>query len=241
MTQEPEPKYIWYFRGVRAMVSIPALILTAAFIGYAGLARSSGLSLPETLLMAGLVWALPSIVVLTGALVSGLGLIPTAIAVALASVRLMPMTMALIPMMKEEGKSSKGLQLLASHFVAVTAWVYAMKNLPDLPRYARLPFFLGFGSGLTTFVTTITGIAYLMVEKMPPLVAAALLILTPIYFLCSLWGAARANTDKTAMIVGLVLGPIFHLIEPEMGLLWTGMVGGTLAYIATRLAERRFS
>lgn len=63
-------------RGARAAVSIPALILTAAFVGYAGLARETGLTLAETLAMTGLIWALPSIVVLTGALSSGMGLIP---------------------------------------------------------------------------------------------------------------------------------------------------------------------
>ena len=44
--------------GARSMISIPAMILTAAFVGYAGLARESGLSLSETLMMAGMVWAL---------------------------------------------------------------------------------------------------------------------------------------------------------------------------------------
>ncbi|NVK33210.1 MAG: AzlC family ABC transporter permease [Rhodobacteraceae bacterium] len=239
-TEQVEPQRVWFFRGLRAMVSIPALILTAAFVGYAGMARASGLSLGETLLMSGLVWALPSVVVLTGAITSGLGMIPAAIAVTLASVRLMPMTMALIPVVKDGKKSNKLLLLFASHFVAVTAWVYAMRNLPEMPRHGRLAFFVGFGFGLSSVVTMITGIAYVMVEKMPPLLSASLFILTPIYFLCSLWSAARFNADKTSMVAGLVLGPIFHIYEPELGLLWTGILGGSLAYVATRLAERRF-
>ena len=183
-------------RGARAAVSIPALILTAAFVGYAGLARETGLTLVETLAMTGLVWALPSVVVLTGAMSTGMGLVPAAIAVALASVRLMPMTMALMPLVKVPGKTRNWLLLVASHFVAVTAWVYAMKNLPDLPREGRLPFFIGFGGSVTAFVFVMTGIAYLLVERLPDVVAGALLLLTPVYFLCSLWGAARLNADR---------------------------------------------
>ncbi|MEP4032125.1 AzlC family ABC transporter permease [Roseibium polysiphoniae] len=229
---------IWMARGARAAISIPALILTAAFVGYAGLARGSGLSLPETLMMTGLVWALPSIVVLTGAISSGVGLVPAAIAVALASVRLMPMTMALIPMVKVEGKTKRWQLLYISHFVAVTAWVYGMRNLPDLPREGRLPFFAGFGTALTSFVFCMTGVAYLMVERMPPVLSGALFLLTPIYFVCSLWSASKLSADKAAMIIGLILGPFFYLYAPGLDLLWTGLVGGTIAYLITRYMRR---
>jgi len=231
----PKSDREWFLLGARAAISIPALILTAAFVGFAGLARETGLSLAETLLMTGFIWALPSIVVLTGALSSGMGLIPAAIAVALASVRLMPMTMALMPMVKIPGKTKNWHLLVASHFVAVTAWVFAMRNLPDLPREARLPFFTGFGASVTTFVFCMTGIAYLIVERMPDVVAGALVLLTPVYFLCSLWGAARLNVDKAAMVVGLALGPVFFLYLPGLDLLWTGLIGGTVAYLGMRV------
>ncbi|MDN3719567.1 AzlC family ABC transporter permease [Roseibium salinum] len=158
-------------RGARSAVSIPAFILTAAFVGYASLARETGLTIYETLAMTGFIWALPSVVVLTGALSSGMGLIPAAIAVALASVRLMPMTMALMPLVKVPGKTRNWQLLIASHFVAVTAWVYAMKHLPDLPKEGRLPFFVGFGGAVSSFVFCMTGIAYLLVERMPDMVA----------------------------------------------------------------------
>lgn len=235
------PPRTWALRGARAAISIPALILSAAFVGYAGLARETGLSLTETLAMTGLIWALPSIVVLTGALNSGMGLVPAAIAVALASVRLMPMTMALMPMIKVEGKTKRWQLLIASHFVAVTAWVYAMRNLPDMPREARLPFFLGFGFAITSFVFSVTGIAYLLVERLPPMLAGSLVLLTPVYFLCSLWGASRLLADKLALAIGLALGPLFFVYVPGLDLLWTGLVGGTAAYLIHRVTRRGLS
>ncbi|MEM5582532.1 AzlC family ABC transporter permease [Roseibium sp. AS2] len=235
------PARVWMLRGARAAISIPALILTAAFVGYAGLARETGLTLAETLAMTGLVWALPSVVVLTGALSSGMGLLPAGIAVALASVRLMPMTMALMPLIKVPGKTRSWQLLIASHFVAVTAWVFAMKNLPDMPREGRLPFFVGFGSAVSGFVFCMTAVAYLLVERLPDVVAGALFLLTPVYFLCSLWGAARLNADKAAMVAGLALGPVFFLYLPGLDLLWTGLAGGTIAYLGTRLMRRGLS
>lgn len=231
----------WFLLGMRASISIPALILTAAFVGFAGLARETGLSLGETLAMTGLIWALPSIVVLTGALTSGMGLVPAAIAVALASVRLMPMTMALMPMVKVPGKTRTWHLLIASHFVAVTAWVFAMRTLPELPRAARLPYFSGFGSGVTSFVFCMTGIAYMAVERLPDVVAGALVLVTPVYFLCSLWGAARLNVDKAAMVVGLVLGPVVYLYLPGLDLLWTGLIGGTAAFFGMKIYRKGLS
>lgn len=232
------PSRVWIWRGVRAAASIPALILGAAFVGYAGLARESGFSLGETLMMVGFVWALPSVVVLTGAITSGMGLVPAAIAVALASVRLMPMTMALIPVLRVEGRTKRWQLLLVSHFVAVTAWVWAMRHMEDYPREARLPFFIGFSASISVVVFGMTGGAYMLVDDMPLLVSAALFMLTPVYFLCSLWGAARVSADKAAMLIGLVLGPLFYLWLPGLDLLWTGLVGGTLAYVVTRIARR---
>ena len=126
---------------------------------------------------------------------------------------------------------------LLSHFVAVTAWVYAMIHLPDLPREGRLPFFLGFGVTISAFVFCMTGLAYELVGGMPTTITAALFMLTPIYFLCSLWGASRLGAEKVAMVLGIVFGPIFYVYVPGLDLLWTGLVGGTLAYAGTRLAR----
>lgn len=228
----------WMWRGAVGAISIPALILSAAFVGYAGLARESGLTLPETLMMVAFIWALPSIVLLTGALSSGMGLIPAAIAVALASVRLMPMTMSLMPVIKEPGKTKTWQLLIVSHFVAVTAWVHAMRHLPDVPKPARLHFFLGFSMALTSFVFCMTGIAYFLVEQLPDFIAGTLVLLTPVYFLCSLWGAARLSADRVSLLAGLACGPVFFVLAPGLDLLWAGLVGGTLAYAVTRIARR---
>jgi hypothetical protein len=101
-----------------------------------------------------------------------------------------------------------------------------------------LPFFLGFGGSLTSFVFCMTGVAYVMIDGMPIALAGALSMLTPIYFLCSMWSASRLPTDKAAMLTGLVLGPVFFLLQPGFDLLWTGLVGGTLAYVGMRVARR---
>jgi predicted branched-subunit amino acid permease len=90
----------WFLRGVLATLSVPLIILISAFVGFAGLAHESGLTMAETVFMTGVVWALPGQVVLVGSVLSGSSLAATAFAVALSSVRLMPMVMALVPEMR---------------------------------------------------------------------------------------------------------------------------------------------
>lgn len=229
----------WFRQGAKGAFCLPTLILMMAFVGFTSLAREVGLTLGEVLMMSLLMWALPSIVVLTGAMSAGVGMIPAAIAVALSAVRLMPMTVALIPVLRD-GKRTKLWQLfLVSHFVAVTAWVFAMRNLPDLPRAARLPFFAGFGSTVHFVVLCSTALFYIMLPVIPAPLAAGLVLLTPVYFMFSMYQASRTGGDRLALGLGLVLGPVFYLLFPGADLLLTGFVGGTVAFAAWLFATRR--
>ena len=43
--------------------------------------------------------------------------------------------------------------------------------------------------------------------------------------------------DKLALVLGLLLGTILTATNVQLDLLWTGIGGGTLAYIVHRLRE----
>ena len=43
--------------------------------------------------------------------------------------------------------------------------------------------------------------------------------------------------DRLALVLGLVLGPLLTYWHVELDLMWTGVVGGTLAYGVHRLRE----
>lgn len=228
----------WYFRGFREVVSLPALILASSFVGFAALALEAGITLAQVVFMTGIIWALPAKVVMIGAIMAGNGLPAAALAVALSSVRLTPMVVSLVPELKARGTRSWVLYLL-SHFVAVTSWVIAMQKIRTVPRQRRTAWYGGVGSSLIILnMGVVTGV-YLLANNMPTLVSAALLLLTPMYFLTSLWGSARERAGKVAMVFGLVLGPLFALVVPEFSLLVTGLVGGTGAYLVHRFSARR--
>lgn len=230
----PEGTYLlWFGRGMRMIVSLPAFILMTAFVGFAGFARESGIDFVHAVFMTAFIWALPAQVVLIAAIGAGMTIVPTFIAVTLSSVRLMPMVTALVPDLRAE-KTRTVTLLFLSHFVAVTAWVMANQYLGQVPRRFRTAFFGGFTVTLTSCNLAVIALVYAFSTGIPPMVLGALFFLTPIYFLTSLWATARDHFVKIAMVTGLVLGPVFYLVAPDFDLLLAGLVGGVLAFLIGR-------
>ncbi|MBW3098509.1 AzlC family ABC transporter permease [Pseudohoeflea coraliihabitans] len=228
----------WFLQGMRGIFSLPALILITSFVGFTGFASEAGLLLEHAVFMTGIVWALPAMVLLISSILANASLPAAFLTVTLSSIRLLPMVAALIPEIRGR-KTSIWVLLFASHFIAVTAWVFTMERIRSVPVDQRLRFFLGFALTLTTTVTAVVAAVFVFVEKLPPIVAGTLFFLTPIYFLTSIWASARDRIAHYAMIAGLLGAPLFHLIAPDFDILYTGIVAGTLAFAFDRLVGRR--
>ncbi len=219
----------WFGRGARNIFSIPALLLISSFIGFSGLAIESGITMGQAVFMTLTIWALPAKVVLIGAISAGSSMAAAALAVALSSVRLMPMVVALLPELK--GPRSRKITLLfLSHFVAVTAWVMAMEQLRHIRRDLRTSYFAGIGVTLVLTNAAVVALIYLLSASFPPLLFAALFMLTPMYFLTSLWRSSREQAGKAALLSGLLIFPVMHAIAPGYDLLLTGLTGGAMAF-----------
>jgi hypothetical protein len=80
-------------------------------------------------------------------------------------------------------------------------------------------------------------VGFYLAGELPPLFAGTLLFLTPMSFLVSTARNAQMLVDRLALVLGLVLGPVFTAYHIGLDLMWTGVVGGTLAYIVHRLRE----
>lgn len=210
-------------------MSLPGLLLCGAFVGFGAIARDAGLTLAEAMFMTAIIWALPAQIVLLGAMTSGASLPAAAIAVTLTSVRLMPMVVAIVPEMRASGTRRWVLYLL-SHFVAVTSWVLAMERFRNVPRERRTAFYGGIGCTLVAGMLLVLAVVYGTAAALPPMAAAALVFLTPAYFLFSLWSSARERASHGAMIAGMILGPALHPVLPGFDLLAAGLLAGLGAF-----------
>src|SRR6476659_1355462 len=81
--------------------SVMAYVLIGTYIGIAALAHDFGFSLWWLAASTVLVWAGPAQVILVSALGAGATPLETALAVGLSSVRLLPMVIPLLPLIKQ--------------------------------------------------------------------------------------------------------------------------------------------
>jgi predicted branched-subunit amino acid permease len=217
-------------RGLGAAVSVPAAVLFATALGFGALARDGGFSVAHTAFIVSSMFALPNQVVLVDQLARNETLVAAAFAVALAALRLLPMTVTIVPLFK--GRRPRPLlEVVAVHFVAITPWIEAGRRLPGLPVEQRLAAHLGLGLAFSAVMVVGALGGYALAGAVPPAVAAALLFMTPIYFLLSLLATSRVRMDYLAIGIGCALAPPLHLLAPGFDLLATGLVGGTLAFL----------
>jgi predicted branched-subunit amino acid permease len=204
------------------------------YIGFGALAHDFGFSLGWAEFSTVLMWAAPAQVILVTALGSGAPLIETAITVGLSSVRLLPMVVALLPLIR--GARTRAWRLvLPAHFIAVSMWVEAMRLAPGIPRDNRLSFCMGIGAGLLAASLAATAVGFYLSALLPTVFAAAAMFITPISFLVSVTRNARLLMERLALALGLIIGPLLAYGEVKLDLLWTGILAGTVAYAVHRV------
>lgn len=224
------------FRGgvKSALTSVFFLVLMGTYIGIGALAHDFGLTSWWLALSTLLVWAAPAQVILISALAAGNSLIEVAVAVTLSAIRLFPMVVALLPLLRGEGTRLRDL-LLPTHFTSVSMWVESLRLLPAMPREQRVAFCNGLSAGYMATAATSGFVGFYLAASLPPLLAGALLFLTPMSFLISTARNARVMVDRLALVFGLAIGPLLTYLHVGLDLMWTGVIGGTLAYAIHRL------
>jgi predicted branched-subunit amino acid permease len=95
---------------------------------------------------------------------------------------------------------------------------------------------MGLGISAVMLLGALAG--YVLAGTVPPLVSAALLFLTPLYFLLSLMATSRSRMDVAAIAAGCALAPILYVVVPGIDLLATGLLGGTVAFVIGRARAR---
>jgi predicted branched-subunit amino acid permease len=226
-----------FFGGVRsAVTSVFFPVISGTYVGIGALAHGFGLSAWWLALSTMLVWAAPAQVILVSALGTGAAPIEVAIAVSLTGIRLLPMVVTLLPMLRGAGTRLRDL-LLPTHFTSISMWVESLRLLPKLPQERRIAFCNGLATGYMSTAVVFGFGGFYLAAGLPPMLSGALLFLTPMSFFLSTVRNSRTMIDKLALVLGLALGPVFAWWRLPLDLMWTGIVGGTAAYLFHRVRE----
>jgi len=159
----------------------------------------------------------------------GAPLIAVVLGVAGANARFMPMTLSMMPIFDDSPHNRRWNYLLA-HMISINTWTEMLHTGPEIRADRRMAYFLGFS--FTCMTSGIIGVlqGYILFESMPQTVSLCLIFLVPVYF-----GLIMSNTVHPpfllAFVLGCILGPPMHMLTPEWGLVLTGLISGTLAYL----------
>jgi len=234
--QSPLRAFAWGLWSVTSTVL--TLVLFATYLGIGALAHDTHFSLGWVLASTALVWAGPAQIILISTLGSGATIVQAAIAVTLSAIRLFPMVVSILPMMRMPDTKRRHL-VLATHFIAVTLWFECFRLLPQVPRQRRIAFTHGLGVGLVSVCLAATTIGYCLAANLPQSFAAAILLLTPLAFLLSTARNCRQLADVVALVLGLALFPLASMLHTGVDILISGVSAGTISYGTHRWRSRQ--
>ena len=236
LRQFPTP-FAAYLAGYRsAWLSVFAYVLFGTYIGIGALVTIDYEDGKPKRLSTVLIWAGPAQVILISALGGAAALIEVAIAVGLSGVRLLPMVVSLLPILRTPQTRQRDL-ILPAHFTAVSMWVESTRIAPQIEPKHRIAFCNGIGTGYGSSALIATVAGYYLAARLPLLMTAGLLFLTPLSFLISVVRNSRDLIDRLALVLGLTVGPLLAYRNVDLDILWAGVGGGTLAYAAHRVRE----
>jgi hypothetical protein len=99
-----------------------------------------------------------------------------------------------------------------------------------VPRERRIPFINGLGITLVALSMIATVLGYGLAANLPPILAAAVLALTPLTFLLSTARNAHKLVDKLALALGLALYPLVSMMQTGIDILISGLTAGSIAF-----------
>jgi predicted branched-subunit amino acid permease len=226
-----------YFIGIfSAWTSVFCPVIGGTYVGLGALAHDFGLSIWWMTISTMIVWAGPAQLVLMSAFANAAVPIEVALGVTLTGMRLLPMVVALLPLLRPGAKSGRDF-LLPTHFTSISMWVESLRLLPAIAPPFRIAFCNGLSCGFMSIAMTCGVIGYHLAAGMPPLFAAGLSFLTPMSFLFSTAKNCRQLLDYCAFIFGVALGPLLAWYQVGLDLMWTGVIGGVAAYGIHRFRE----
>jgi predicted branched-subunit amino acid permease len=222
--------------GIKAAVYGPGPVLFAGMVGFGAMGHGVGLDLIQTTAISFFVYALPGQIVFIEMMSMGASSTAIALTVALTSTRFLTMVLTLFPQIpKVKNEPSR---MMSVHLVAMSAWTFCMRDFPRMKPELRYAYFLGIG--LVCWIYSVPGtiLGYLLSEVVPIWVSLPLVFVNPLFFLISFVDVV-IPLNRLAILVGLISGAIFYVLDPGHALIISGLGFGSLVYLFDYFKRKR--
>ena len=224
-------------RGMIDATGMPALVLFASMMGYGSMAREAGLTLWTAVASTGLTWGLPGQIAMVELYALGAPVIAIVAASSAANARFPPMVLSVMPLFNE-ALPRKRWRYVVAQFMSLNPWAALMRRGPGMTPADRPPYYAGFAGVCIGAALLGTGVGFVLAGALSREVTLTLVFLNPVFFTL-VFADARGRAAILAVLAGILAGPLFHLLSADWGLLLTGAVAGTGAYLADRALRGR--
>ena len=222
---------------MRDAVGFPSITLLASMTGFGSLVHESGLPFMMAIAATVGIWGLPGQLALVEMHVAGVSAFFVILGVALANARFLPMVVSFMPLMNVEGSRTRWNFALVQ-MLSINSWAAGLKRFPEIAQKFRRRYYIVFAAICMSAGILGTVIGYFGVGLMPRPIALGLIFMNPLFFAVLLAGV-QSRASMIALFVGAPLGVMFHIVVPDLDLLLTGAVGGSLAFwLNNRLSHR---
>jgi predicted branched-subunit amino acid permease len=207
---------------------MPVWVVSAAMLGFGSLARDSGVSFGVAVVSTATVWGLPGQIAFVELFAVGAPVLAIVLASSMANMRFLPMSISMLPLFRVDKGAWRWRYLLVA-MMSVNTWALTLRHGPEMAEQHRAPYFIGLSTTCITVGVLATGLGYYLAGAMPFYVTVSLIFLNLMYFTYMFAGVRQRNCIL-ALIIGAALGPLFHLISPDWGLPFCGVIAGTAAF-----------
>ncbi|MEM7222244.1 MAG: AzlC family ABC transporter permease [Pseudomonadota bacterium] len=221
-------------KAVIGAAGFPSIVLFASMTGFGSLCRASDLSLAIALGATAGIWGLPGQLAMVELQLAGSELIAIVMAVSLANARFFPMALVILPLLRV-GLTRKLWLFPMVQMMSLNPWAATLREAGRLSGRERRLYFVTFAAVCVTAALAGTAFGYLATGALPRPLTLGLIFLNPLFF-ALLFASLEGRSTVLALLLGAVVGPLLHLVSPDWGLMATGLLAGTAAFL---LARRR--
>jgi len=221
-----------FLLGVADAFRMPVFVVAASMLGFGTLARDSGVSLGVSVVSTAIVWGLPGQVAFVELFAVGAPVMAIVLATSMANLRFLPMGLSMIPLFRNDPIFWQWRYILVA-MMSVNTWALTLRHGPSLVDSHRGPYYTGLSITCMTVGVISTALGHLLTGTLPFFITVSLIFLNPVYFVF-LFSSVRQRNCILALMIGAVLGPVFHLVSPNWGLPFCGVIAGTAAYFLDR-------
>ena len=166
-------------------------------------------------------------------LLAGGNLLNVFLAVLLTNARLFPMTLYLIPIIRNK-KTSRWQLFLVSHVIAATAWINMLEINKKISKNERFNFFVGYAVFLWLNSVLFTILGFLFSNYVNTAILIGMVFFNPMYFLAITISNLKEKKLYLVFFLAIFLSPIFNKITIDWSILLSGITSGVIAHLIIR-------